>query len=64
MPREKESYRDNVELLREEFPGQIQLNKCVVAKYLGVDPRSVKKHVKVNEFGKISISDLARAISG
>lgn len=64
MPREKESYRDNIELISKAFPGKLQLGICEASKYMGIDTRTLKKRVKINQFGKIGIADLARAISG
>ena len=64
MAKEKEAYRDNIALLREMFPGRVQLGKVEAAQLLHVDTRAINKYVKTNEFGKVSISDLARAISG
>ncbi len=36
MPREKETYRDNLESLRASFPGKEQISVPEAARYLGV----------------------------
>lgn len=36
MPREKETFRDNLESLRDRFPGKEQISVPEAAKYLGV----------------------------
>ncbi len=36
MAREKETYRANLEALRERFPGKAQISVVEAAKYLGV----------------------------
>ena len=62
MPREKESYRDNLELLLEAFPNQKLLSPTDVSRWAGKDRRSMKKLY----FGSkplISIAELARRIS-
>ena len=41
MPREKETFRDNLESLRERFPGREQISVPEAAKYLGV----AKEHI-------------------
>lgn len=42
MAREKETYRDNLEALRERFPGKEQISIPEAAEYLGVDVRRIR----------------------
>lgn len=39
MPREKETFRDNLASLREHFPGREQISVSEAARYLGVNKR-------------------------
>ena len=64
MAMEKEAYRDNIELIKEMCPGKLQFDKTEAARMLKIDPRTLEKHVKINVFGKVSVADLARGISG
>lgn len=64
MPKEKESFRDNIELISEQFPGRLQITQTEAASVLGINRRYISKYVKINSFGKVGIADLARAISG
>ena len=41
MPREKETYRDNLESLRAHFPGREQISVPEAAKYLGVSKERI-----------------------
>ena len=62
MPREKESYRDNVERIKEVYPTKELLIAKEVADFVGLDFRTVKKMYKFN--GKyISVASLARQMS-
>ncbi len=62
MQKEKDSYRDNLDLLREAFPDKNLLSAVDVAKWAGRDRRVVSKYYFS---GKrfISIAELARKIS-
>lgn len=68
MAREKEAYRDNLELLMQRFPGKSALNQSEVARYLGRDRRTVAKKYSFDKKKKgcrstISIVVLARELS-
>ena len=41
MPREKETYRENLASLREAFPGREQISVSEAARYLGVNKRRI-----------------------
>ena len=43
MPREKESYRDNLERISEKFPSQELLTVKDVATFCGLDRRTVAR---------------------
>lgn len=62
MPREKESYRDNLVRLDERFPQKelIQLSEC--AEFLGLDKRTVKKRYGIDKKGICKVK-FARLIS-
>lgn len=68
MAREKESYRDNLELLMQAFPGKSALNQSEVARYLGIDRRTAGKKYSFSNKKKgcrstISLAVLAREMS-
>ncbi|MBR3008360.1 MAG: hypothetical protein IKI35_05625 [Stomatobaculum sp.] len=63
MPREKPEYRDNYEALREFSNGRMMLTAAEVARYLGRDPRTVKKLYDIPREG-ITIPTLARRMCG
>ena len=63
MPREKESYRDNLELLLEAFPDKMMINKTEVQHYTGLDKETVNKLFTFNQCNKISLATLARQMS-
>lgn len=65
MPREKEAYRDTLELIATAFPGKTMLTATEVAQIWGKDVRTVRKVLKddlVKHVG-ISIVKLARRMS-
>lgn len=62
MPREKESYRDNLERLCQAFPNKEMLTVKDASNFLGVDMRTTKK-LLVFKNNYISKASLARAIS-
>lgn len=62
MPREKETYRDNLEMLLRSFPDKKLLNKQQVADYLGIDRRTATKRFTFKD-NLISIATLARELS-
>lgn len=63
MPREKEAYRDNLERIIEAFPGKEVLLVSEVARWLGKDPRTVKKLFPFKDGFGITIATLARCLS-
>ncbi len=62
MPREKELFRDNLERLDKKFPNKEHFRQIDVAKYLDIDPRTVKKKYQIGRDG-ISKIKLARLLS-
>lgn len=64
MSREKQGYRETLAALNEMFPDQGMLNKTEVAKFLGVNPRTIqRKKLQFNEAtGRITKADLARQV--
>lgn len=62
MPIEKEAYRDNVERLKSFFPDKELLNMKEVSDFCGIDVRTVKKLLNIND-KYISIASLARKLS-
>jgi hypothetical protein len=63
MPREKDSYRDNLERLLAAYPGKEVLTVAEVARYLKRDPRTVQKVLPFKPHIGISIATLARYLS-
>ena len=64
MPLEKESYRDNLELLLKEFPDKKDLMCNEFAKYLGRDRKHVSKRYGFDRKNKYqSLATLARKMS-
>lgn len=63
MAREKELFRTNLQLLLEFFPGKRLLRPFEVAKYLGIDVRTVKKKYKFDDDNYISTTVLASQLS-
>lgn len=64
MPREKELFRENLCLLREEFGDAMTAEMKPVAKYLGIDVRTLRKmDVFVCGSKRVSIPKLARILS-
>ncbi|GFI56080.1 hypothetical protein IMSAG013_01133 [Clostridiales bacterium] len=68
MAREKESYRDSLARLDAAFPDKEMIPLYEAAKWLGMDPRTVKKRYggKLQRLSKRDIrigkSDLARCV--
>lgn len=64
MSREKAGFRDTIAQLNEMFPDQGMLGKGEVAKFLGVDPRTVSRRgIKFNSAtGRVTKADLARQV--
>lgn len=64
MSREKAGFRDTLELLNEMFPDQGMLGKAEVARFLGVDRKTVQRRgIRFNEAtGRITKADLARQV--
>jgi hypothetical protein len=63
MPREKETYRDNLELLLEFFPNKKILTVGDVSKFAGCDPRTAAKRYPFDKNRTISVATLARTMS-
>ena len=64
MPREKELFRANVELIRERFGDTMTLTMKDAADYVGVDVRTLKKFDVFLPNSKIvSVPKLARILS-
>lgn len=66
MPREKESYRDNLERIKERYPQKEMLTVSEVAAFTGLHRYTVKKIFKFQTFGDntyISAASLARQMS-
>ena len=65
MPREKESYRDNLELIMERYPGKMMLTVKEISALWGKDQRTVKKAVEkyIVPHNGVSIAVLARMMS-
>ena len=62
MPKEKASYRDNLERILEAFPDKEMLTRKDAAAFLGRDVRTIDKHLVFTKMG-ISKASLARQIS-
>jgi hypothetical protein len=63
MPREKPSYRDNLERLNERFPNRELLNKSEVGDFLGIHRKTAAKWFSFNVHGMTSKATLARELS-
>lgn len=63
MPREKESYRDNLERVHERFPDKECLTISDVQAFTGFGYRHVKKRFEFAKDNTISKAKLARALS-
>ena len=61
--REKEGYRDNLERVLAAFPGREVLRPAEVARWLHMDPRTVKKAFPFKPGIGISVATLARCLS-
>lgn len=63
MPREREGYRENIELLNERFPDKDMLNQKEVAAFIGCSVDTVRRRIRFNPATKrITKSDLARQV--
>nr|DAQ30147.1 MAG TPA: DNR protein [Caudoviricetes sp.] len=63
MPKEKETYADNLAMIAECFPGKRVLNKKEVIQFTGLSRETVNKIYPFNEFNYISVATLARCLS-
>ena len=63
MPREKESYRDNVERIMAAFPNKEVIKPTELANWLGLDVRTVYKYFPIKKGIGISVAVLARCLS-
>jgi len=64
MSREKQGYHDTIALLNEMFPDQGMLGHAEVARFLGVDPKTVRRRgIQFNKItNRVTKPDLARQI--
>ena len=64
MSREKAGFRDTIAQLNEMFPDQGMLGKGEVARFLGVNPRTVNRRgIQFNAAtGRVTKADLARQV--
>ena len=68
MSREKQGFRDTIAALNEMFPDHGMLGKTEIAKFAGVDVRTVSRWVKDGKLqlgtptGRVAKADLARQI--
>ena len=62
MPKEKESYRDNLERINAAFPNKEMLNKKEVSQFTGLNIKTVCKMFDFKE-NYISKAKLAREMS-
>ena len=64
MSREKAGFRDVIEQLNEMYPDTGMLDKNEVARFLGVDRKTVRRRgIRFNELtGKVTKADLARQV--
>ena len=63
MPREKESYRDNIERIKEMYPNKELLTTNDVSRFTGLYKATVKKKFEFAKNGYISVASLARQMS-
>jgi len=63
MPREKESYRDNLARLEDAFPSKQLLSPKEVARWAGRDVRTIRKFYFAKDQAYITIPQLASKIS-
>ena len=63
MPKEKESYRDNLERLDKAFPDTEMLTATEVSGFLGLHRQTVVKWFSFNVHKRISKCTLAREMS-
>ena len=62
MPREKELFRDNLQILNERFPDKFLLTSTEVVEFTGLERHAVKKKFKFS--GRyITKTQLARDLS-
>lgn len=66
MPREKPAYREILDRLDEAFPGRELIQQKELAKFLGVDVRTVKRHYsecKIKQHSGYCKTKIARALA-
>jgi hypothetical protein len=61
MPREREGYRENYEMLLDRFPGKVMLTLREVSHMFEIDPRTAAKRYPFQN-RTISIPTLARCM--
>ena len=65
MSREKEGYRENLELLNERYPDHDMLTAKEVAVFLGVSEQTTRRRIRFNPATRrVSKADLARQVGG
>ena len=63
MPKEKDGYRDLLEVLNEKYPDKELLDIGEVAAFCGLCRNTVRKYIRFNErTKKVSKTDLARQL--
>lgn len=63
MAREKQGFRDNLELLKQLYPNKLMFSIQETMQATGLSYKMVKKNFTFNENKFISICDLARQMS-
>ena len=64
MPREKDGYRDNIELLNERFPDKQMLTYAECAEFMGCSLRTAQRKIRINPaIGRITKADFARQVT-
>lgn len=63
MSKERDGFRDCLELLNTRFPDKDMLNVSEVMEFCGISRNTAKKRIKFNlATGKITKADLARQV--
>lgn len=63
MPREKESYRDNLERIKDAYPTKEMLNIKEVVDFTGLSRNAVVRMFTFNKNNYIAVATLAREMS-
>lgn len=62
MPKEKEGFRDCIELLNARFPEKDMLNVKEVMEFCGISRDTAKRKIRFGATGKVTKADLARQV--